>query len=248
MSVNSLQWYHIDSLGAPGDQIVLGGDEWHHSHHVMRHQPGQHIMLCDGKGCCMESRIISSSGKEGKLELLIDHSDQYKDPRTYKISMGIAPTKNIDRIEFAVEKLVEIGIDEICFLDCDHNERTHLRMDRMKKIAVAAAKQSRKAVFPAIENLITPLEYIVEKKRIESQSDILACHLEDLSKSITENYIRGRDVILLIGPEGGFSSRELESMKSHNVKTVLLGPFRLRVETAAIIACAQVHFINQSNS
>lgn len=244
MGVNSLHWYYTPDLGQAGEEASLSGDEWHHCHHVMRMQAGASIILCDGKGKCMESAIVSASSKEGRLQLIQDHSLHFINPRTYYLSIGIAPTKNIDRIEFAIEKLVEIGVEEIYLLDCHHNERSHLRLDRLEKIAVAASKQSRKSRFPTIHPFVTPGD-LVNAKSIAGKKTILACHLDEASGTLDQNYSPGQDVIMLIGPEGGFSENEINLIKKGNGKTVSLGPFRLRVETAAIVACANIHFMNQ---
>lgn len=248
MGVNSLQWYYISSLGNEGETIVFNGEEWHHCFHVLRMHTGNHLILCDGKGLCMEGIIQSVSSKEGKVQLLRDVSEEYRNPRSYHVTIGIAPTKNMDRTEFAIEKLVELGADEIYFLDCDHNERSHLRIDRIQKIVIAAAKQSHKILFPVLHGL-TRTEKLIERKKEEREHiQFLACHLNDESRSVSENYYRNQDVVLLIGPEGGFSNNELDLMSRHHVKFTQLGPFRLRVETAAIVACAGIHLINQSNN
>lgn len=241
-----MQWFYMPSLAPVGQTAILDGEEWHHCLHVMRMRPGDPLILCDGKGNCIEGIIRTAEPKEGKVESLRDLSDKFKNPRSYRVSIGMAPTKNIDRTEFAVEKLVEIGVDQIFFLDCDHNERTRLRMDRMQKIAIAAAKQSRKTNFTQMFDMMPPAKSIETFKQEYPGKPMMVCHLDEESKSISENYSPGNDVLLLIGPEGGFSKNELEEMAQQNVKNVRLGPFRLRVETAAIVACAGIHLINQT--
>ena len=245
MGVNSLHWYYAPSLGNEGDQVALEGEEWHHCHHVMRLVPGDQVVLCDGKGSCMKGTIRSATKKEGGIEFTEDLSGHFHSTRIYKLKVAMAPTRNIDRTEFAVEKLVELGVDEICFLQCHHSERTHLRIDRMEKILIAAAKQSRKTLFPVLQNLMSPAHYVDQKKKDNPGIRILGCHLDPDSKSISENYLPGHDVVVLIGPEGDFSNEELEMLKQKNVQFVHLGPYRLRVETAAITACANIHFINE---
>ncbi len=248
MGVNSLHWYYTPSPLKEGEEITLEGDEWHHCFNVLRMRSGDNIILCDGKGACMEGNIRSASSKEGRVDLTRDLTLIYQNPRPYKVSIGIAPTRNIDRTEFAVEKLVELGIDEICFLDCRHGERPHLRMDRIQKIMIAAAKQSRKITFPLLHDMVAPDKYMDRKKDDLPNALIMACHLDLSNKSISENYLPGMDVVLLVGPEGGFSVEELEMMGRKGAKLVHLGPFRLRVETAAITACAGIHLINEMKS
>lgn len=248
MGVNSLQWYYISTPANEGETVPFDGDEWHHCFNVMRLKPGDHLILCNGKGACFESIITSASPKEGKVRLLQDVSDHYRNPRQYHVTIAMSPTKNIDRTEFAIEKLVELGVDDIFFLDCDHNERSHLRMDRIEKIIIAAAKQSRKINFPVLHGLTRPEKLIERKKQESEEIRILVCHLSEESKPVSENYYHDQDVVLMIGPEGGFSNNELDLMSRHHVKFTHLGPFRLRVETAAIVACAGIHLINQSNN
>jgi 16S rRNA (uracil1498-N3)-methyltransferase len=105
-------------------------------------------------------------------------------------------------------------------------------MDRFEKIIVAASKQSRKIIFPKMVDLTTPLKYIRQKKYEQPSTEILCCHLDADSKPVFENYFPGKDVVLLIGPEGGFSHDEIEMMRGLNAKFVHLGPFRLRVENS----------------
>ncbi len=245
MRVNSLHWYYIPSLGNIGDEVILEGDEWHHCLHVLRMQVGSTIILTDGKGNCMEGIIRSTTAKTGRIELTEDLSTVFRNPRQYKVRIGMAPTKNIDRTEYAIEKLTEIGVDEITFLDCHHSERSHLRLDRIQKILVAAAKQSRKTFFPPLSGPVLLAKYIGRIKEEFPQSKILTCHMDAESMSISENYLAGEDVVLLIGPEGGFSATEIEMMKKEQVKLAHLGPFRLRVETAAITAAVTIHLINE---
>ncbi|MEP6793683.1 MAG: RsmE family RNA methyltransferase [Saprospiraceae bacterium] len=245
MGVNSFHWYYLASLGKTGDIVSLAGDEWHHAYHVLRLTTGDTIVLTDGKGQCLQGLITSASKHEGQIELQEDLQAHYQNPRKYKISLGIAPTKNIDRTEFAIEKLVELGVDEICFLECRHAERTHLRMDRIEKIINAAAKQSRKIFFPTLLDLTSPVKYVNQKQSEQPGIQILCCHMDPSVKSIPENYLAAQDVVMLIGPEGGFADEEIKAFSGLAVKMVHLGPFRLRVETAAITACADIHLINE---
>jgi 16S rRNA (uracil1498-N3)-methyltransferase len=245
MPVNSLHWYYLPSLGKVGESVSLAGDEWHHAYHVLRLTTGNSLILTDGLGQCMEGIIRSASKHEGLIDLTFDREAEFANRRSYKLCMGIAPTKSIDRTEYAVEKLVELGVDEICFLRCQHAEREKIRIDRFEKIILSASKQSKKINFPVINNLLTPLEYIARKKSECPGIRVLCCHLDSMSKAVYENYSAGQDVVMLIGPEGGFSQSELDQMSNAYVQMTHLGPFRLRVETAAVAACASIHLINE---
>ena len=248
MGVNSLQWYYVPTLVKDEFLVTIDGDEWHHCYNVVRLRENDMLIVCNGKGVCFEGKIEKATAKSGQIRLTRDISDDFQHSRNYHIHIAVAPTKNIDRIEFAIEKLVEIGIDEITFLDCDHNERTHLRMDRMEKIVISACKQSRKIFFPVLHDMTTPIKCIEGVKRDSDTSKILCCHLDESSGSFSENYSEGENVVVLIGPEGGFSDAEIAMMKLNSVNVIHLGPHRLRVETAAIVACADIHLLNQLNT
>jgi 16S rRNA (uracil1498-N3)-methyltransferase len=247
MSVNSLPWYYAPSITKAGDSVILAGEEWHHCFQVLRMTPGESVILFDGKGVCMEGIIRSATKNEGAFDLIQDRSMDFRVDQPYKLTIAFAPTKNIDRTEFAVEKLVELGVDEICFLDCDHSERSRIRLDRMEKILLSAAKQSRKILLPAITDLISPNVLVTQFRRDQPDTRIYCCHLDNTSTPLTENYTRGHDVLMLIGPEGGFTNEETQQMMQRGATMVTLGPYRLRVETAVIAACAAIHVLNELN-
>jgi 16S rRNA (uracil1498-N3)-methyltransferase len=202
------------------------------------------LILFDGKGLCVEGIIKTTSKNEGSIEILHDRTEDFLTRRRYRLTVAFAPTKNIDRTEFAVEKLVELGVDEISMLECYNSERSHLRLDRIEKIALSAAKQSRKSLLPVIHDLIAPGIFVSQYKRDHPATSVFCCHLDASSTPLVENYLPGQDVLVLIGPEGGFSNEETEQLAMRGAKMVTLGPHRLRVETAAIAACQILHTLN----
>ena len=245
MDVNSLPWYYGTKPEGLQETVTLSGDEWHHCHHVLRMSQGEHLVLFNGHGWCMEGRIMETSKHQGVIALLHDLAPLYVSPRKYSITLAFAPTKNIDRTEFALEKLVELGVDHICFLDCEHSERTHLRMDRMEKIILSAAKQSRKIMLPDLEGPVQPVDYIRHQRSSDPDTLLLFGHLDETSNPLVQNYKPGSDVVVLIGPEGGFSQTETTLMKAEGATAVTLGPHRLRVETAVIATCTAIHILNE---
>ena len=245
MSVNSLPWYYAPEIDPAYNSLVLSGDEWHHAHHVLRMKEGERLIFFDGRGLCAEGILTKAGKNEGLAELIRNAADDFADPGSYRITVALAPTKQIDRTEFAVEKLVELGVHRICFLDTEHGERAHLRMDRMDKIVISAGKQSRKILLPPLMELITPAALINMVQQEAPQTQILACHLDHTATPLANTYRPGHDVLVLIGPEGGFSSGEIRQMNEMNVQIVTLGPHRLRVETAAITACVALHTLNE---
>lgn len=249
MSVNALAWYYAPGLRAGDQTAVLTEDEWHHAHHVLRLHPGDRLILFDGKGHCYEAQIDKARKSEGELLLLRDLSASFAINNQLNLIAAFAPTKNVDRVEYAVEKLTEMGASQIVFLDCDHGERTRVRMDRMHKIAISAAKQSRKLLLPLLRDFIAPMQLLEEIKTIPASGghaqQVLCCHLDSTSIPIYKNYSSAGDVIVLVGPEGGFSTGEIEAMRSADVSFVSLGPHRLRAETAIIVATAQLMLLHE---
>lgn len=246
MSVNSLLWYYTPELKGVNELVSLKGDEWHHCRNVLRMSPGESIISFDGKGHCFEGIIREEGRSEGKIELVRELTEFFHFPRQQHISIAFAPTKNIDRTEFAVEKLVELGVDEIFFLECENSERSRIRMDRMEKIVISAAKQSRKVNMPSIHDLISPSLLVTKFHNEQPDTQIFCCHLDEGSVPLADNYTPEKNVLLVIGPEGGFSNEETEQLDLRGAKLVTLSPYRLRVETAAITACAAVHLLNHS--
>jgi 16S rRNA (uracil1498-N3)-methyltransferase len=114
----------------------------------------------------------------------------------------------------------------------------------MEKIVLSAAKQSRKLTFTKLQELTSPNTLITETRRHKPDTMVFCCHLDNTSTPLTKNYSGGKDVLMLIGPEGGFTNEETEQMMMRGAQMITLGPFRLRVETAAIMACHSVHIIN----
>lgn len=245
MRVESLPWQYIRPLGAIGDLVSIEDEEWHHCRQVLRLREGNHLILTDGMGRAVQGLIRLADQRRGQIELIDDVSLKFDHSRHYSVTIAFAPTKNIDRTEFAVEKITELGVNEICFLKCKHGERDKIRMDRMEKIVASAAKQSRKSTFPHLQDMTLPLSFIQSKKTSVPGIEILACHLDENSRGLPQNYTAGKDVVLLVGPEGGFADEEILGMNELNVSFVHLGPFRLRVETAVFKACASIHLINE---
>lgn len=239
MGVNSLPWYYAEDLKGLHDIVSLSGEEWHHCVHVLRMSVGDALILFDGKGHGFEGIIRKSSKAEGSIELIADRTADFQIPYSCRINIAFAPTKSPDRRETAIEKIVELGVDSITFLDCKNGERSRIRMDRVKKITIGAAKQSRKLFLPAIHDFVTPLNLAQSSK-----SKILCCHPDGDALPLHHTYLGEDDVVVLIGPEGGFAPEEITELKSLGALMTTLGPHRLRVETAVITACANIHLLH----
>jgi 16S rRNA (uracil1498-N3)-methyltransferase len=174
----------------------------------------------------------------------IQHADPQHGARPYRIHLALAPTKNIDRTEWLLEKAVELGVDEVSFLLCAHSERKQLKLERLEKIALSAAKQSLKATIPLLHPL-QPLSEWIKNQPADSQQFI--AHLVEgeerllLQKALQPN----GSYTILIGPEGDFSPEEIATALAAGFRPVSLGDSRLRTETAALVAVHLCHVAQQ---
>lgn len=213
--------------------------ETRHCIHSLRKQIGDVIHFVDGKGNWYEGAITSSSKKA--FQVTIDKKEIWTKNRSNYLHIAIAPTKNIARFEWFLEKATEIGIDEITPILTFHSERKRIRIDRLEKVVLAAMKQSLKASLPKINDLIKYKDW-VKSERI-GQNCI--AYVEEENLLLKDTIKKAQDVTILIGPEGGFSKEEVDLAKNNNFVSVSLGSSRLRTETAGIVACHTNQFINE---
>lgn len=220
---------------------VLSEEESQHAVKVLRLQSGDEIIVVDGVGGYHKARITNPHHKRCAFEIVETIAEYGK--RNFKLHIAIAPTKNIERLEWFIEKATEIGIDEITPIICRFSERKIVKEERLEKIVVSAAKQSVKAYFPVLNPLCTFDELL--KKSNASQKFIAHCYEEDKRLLQTEVQ-KGNDVLILIGPEGDFSKEEVEKALVAGFAPVSLGTSRLRTETAGVVACHTVSLTNDS--
>ncbi len=199
---------------------------------------GDAIDILDGKGTVYSAQIVDANPQQVRFKILDHRSIQRKDGL---IHIAIAPTKNIDRIEWFVEKSVELGIDKITFMICERSERRVIKTDRLEKILIAAMKQSGRLWAPEL----LPLVSFPEVLGANEPSKFIACVDPRNPNDLATAAIRGRETLVLIGPEGDFSEQELKQAESHKFAKVSLGPNRLRTETAGIAACHTLSMINR---
>lgn len=225
-----------------GQMAFLGEEEARHCSQVLRHKAGDTVHFTDGRGTRYEGRIADLS-KKG-CSLYVDKEEKTATGRNWQLHIAMAPTKNTDRTEWLLEKAVEMGIDAFTPLWCERSERKNIRMDRIEKIAVSAMKQSLSAWLPRLDTPLSFSDFIARQTSSAAQLFIAHC-MEDAGKKLLQHKCRpGRDVCILIGPEGDFSPAELEMALSSGFEPVSLGPQRLRTETAALVSCMTVHFVN----
>ena len=232
-----IQFYAPDIATDP----VLPEGESLHCVKVLRMQPGEAVEVIDGKGRAYSCTLMSAHHKHALLR--VDSSVERPLPWSYRLTVAVAPTKHLDRMEWLVEKLTEVGVNEFIPALCDRSERRELKTERLEKIAVSAMKQSLKAVMPAIRPM-TPLRRIIEECTSAARF-ICYCDRETDRRVLAREIAPNTDTPSLIGPEGDFSPAEVELALARGFVAVTLGDNRLRTETAALFAASTVHVINQ---
>jgi len=221
----------------PEGAHYLDPDESRHAIKVLRLQPGDRLQLTDGKGSFYEATIILADSKKCCFSIAEKRTIS---PRKFSISIAIAPTKNIDRTEWFVEKAVELGIEEIHFMLCKNSERKSINLDRIQKIAISAMKQSGQCWLPMCHE-IKPFHEVVT---IVANQKFL-CFVDQQNPDQLKTMAQpGKSYLVLIGPEGDFRHDELDLAISNGFTKVSLGPNRLRTETAALAACHTLNLIN----
>jgi len=218
---------------------ILNEEESLHCVKVLRHKVGDTICVIDGNGTRAIGKIEAAHAKQCAVSL--SQKEVVAKTRNYYLHIAIAPTKNIERIEWFVEKAVEIGVDEITFIRSKNSERTVIKDDRIRKVAESAVKQSQQAYIPKINSLTEFKDFMKT-----ATADIkLIAHCEEDKKENIKNYIvSDKSHLALIGPEGDFTKEEIEQALSANFKPVALGDNRLRTETAGLYVCGALAVIN----
>ena len=222
-------------------RYTLNEEESKHCSKVLRLTTGDKVYLVDGRGGLFEAEIESESKKH--VGLLITKTTREYQKRNHHLHIAVAPTKNIDRLEWFLEKATEIGIDEITPIICERSERKIVKEDRLQKVITSAVKQSLQAYHPVL-NQATSLADLLKK---ESDSTKLIAHcIDDAERQYLKDLVAPHgSYLILIGPEGDFSPQEITSALEKGYKPVTLGTTRLRTETAALAACFELNYINR---
>lgn len=222
---------------------TLNENESKHCIRVLRLRKGDQVTLVDGAGGYFIGTIIDPNLKKCTIEVTSSHHEYNK--KNYHLHIAIAPTKNTDRFEWFLEKATEIGIDEITPILCEHSERKNIKHERLEKIIISAMKQSVRAYKPAL-NKLTKFASFIESAAFQRINKKYIAHCENIHiDHIKEHYNKGEDCIILIGPEGDFSSSEIDQARKNRYQEVSLGPSRLRTETAGIVAAHAISMINE---
>lgn len=222
---------------------VLPADESAHAVRVLRRRPGDDIEAVDGKGFLYRCRLVTDDPRGAVVEVL----EREALPKVWKpsITVAVAPTKNADRMEWLVEKLVEIGVDRIVPVRCRRSERKDIKPERLMRIAVSAMKQSLKAQLPLVEPTIALDKFLAEARADGEECYVGYCDAETERKLLARAYTPEADVRILIGPEGDFTPDEIDAARQAGYVPVTMGDNRLRTETAALVGCDTIHIVNQ---
>ncbi len=221
---------------------ALPESESAHAVRVLRKRAGDEIEVVDGAGGLYICRLLTEHHKSASLEII----ERRELPKVWtpEICIAVAPTKHNDRMEWLIEKAVEIGIDSFVPLLTARSERKQINVERFEKIAVSAMKQSLKAVLPRIHPM-TPLRDYLKSLRTGTQNFVGWCDSESERKLLAKACAPARDTNILIGPEGDFTPEEIEACLEAGFTAVTMGDNRLRTETAALVGLDTVHIINQ---
>lgn len=234
-----MQLFYNPNINETTDSFTFDKEESKHIIKVLRKKSGDILFVTNGLGFLFKTEIVV--GTDNKCTVRIIGFEKSEAPK-YHLHLAVAPTKMNDRYEWFLEKATEIGISEITPIICDHSERKFVKTDRFDKILQSAMKQSLQYYLPKLNEPIAFKDYIKQNK----EGLLLIAHCEETDKKSLKSLVNPNDkVTLLIGPEGDFSSKEIILAIENNFIPITLGKTRLRTETAAIVACHSISFINE---
>lgn len=234
-----MQLFYFKNIDAQSTSFSFDKEESKHIAKVLRKKEGDILFVTNGLGYLFKTEITLAS--DSKCTVEIQKIEMANDSK-YHLHLAVAPTKMNDRYEWFLEKATEIGVQEITPIICDHSERKIIKTERFDKIVLSAMKQSNQLFLPTLNEPISFKEFV--KKSIDGQKFIAHCEESD-KKTLKEVLKNHEDCIILIGPEGDFSLKEIELAIQNNYNPVSLGHTRLRTETAAVVACHTVALINE---
>ncbi|PAW92929.1 16S rRNA (uracil(1498)-N(3))-methyltransferase [Mucilaginibacter sp. MD40] len=235
-----MQLFYTPDIDPKLSQYFLSEEESKHAVRVLRLAVGDEVTLIDGKGGLYKAEIIDAHPKRTILQINSVTEEYQK--RNHYLHIAIAPTKNLDRIEWFLEKATEIGIDEISLVICQRSERKEAKIERLDKIITSAIKQSIKAYHPKLNAPVAFHQFIQQG----FEGDKYIAHCADGEKAdLTQSFKKHGRYLIMIGPEGDFTPAEVEMAAKSSYRALTLGESRLRTETAALEACFEVNFLNR---
>lgn len=235
-----MQLFYTPDIDPSHPQYFLSEEESKHAIRVLRLETGAEVQLIDGRGGLYTAEIKDAHPKRTILQITNIISAFNK--RNHSLHIAVAPTKNIERLEWFLEKATEIGIDEISLIICQRSERKEVKTDRLNKIITSAIKQSLKAYHPVLNEPVQFNKFL--SQQFSGQKFIAHCEKGEKA-SLTDELQKQDKYLILIGPEGDFSSNEIDDALQSGFKAITLGSSRLRTETAALEACFEINFLNR---
>ena len=229
--------FYVPEVTTIMKSIYLSEDESKHACRVLRLKMNDEVSLLDGVGGVYHARIEEDNPKKCLLQII---SVTQGTKPTHEVHIAIAPTKNMDRIEWFVEKATEIGMTELTLIICDHSERKIVKTERLEKILISAMKQSKRTFIPKLNAVVTFSEFMKQHKQ-----GALA-HCDEGDKKTLNSVFQVTNYPILIGPEGDFSLKEIVAAKSKAFDFITLGNSRLRTETAGLYACVQAKMLGDA--
>ncbi|RAJ16203.1 16S rRNA (uracil(1498)-N(3))-methyltransferase [Olleya aquimaris] len=234
-----MQLFYNPDVLSNSKQFTFPKEESKHIVKVLRKQVGDFLNITNGKGYLFKAKITVAEQKNCVVNII---EASLQKPTNYKLHLAVAPTKMNDRYEWFLEKATEIGVTSITPIICDHSERKVVKTERFQKIIQSAMKQSLNCYYPILNNPIAYKDYINQ----DFSGQQFIAHCEELDKKSLKSQLQpNKEVTILIGPEGDFSVKEIEKAIQNKFIPVTLGDTRLRTETAAIVACHSVAFVNE---
>ena len=229
-----MELFYNENLSANDESLIFGSEESRHLSKVLRKKVGELIRVTNGKGLEWKGQITSTDSRKAAVKKMEATLHQNK---IVPLHIAIAPTKSNDRLEWFLEKATEIGVTEITPLMCDRSERKTLKQERMKKILVGALKQSAQYFLPQLNHIIS---FEALMKLDHPQTKLIAHCQKGNRIPLHQMGDLNDEILIVIGPEGDFSMREIKTAQNYSFKEITLSSQRLRIETAAIVACSQV--------
>ncbi|WP_034058604.1 16S rRNA (uracil(1498)-N(3))-methyltransferase [Lacinutrix jangbogonensis] len=235
-----MQLFYNPEINENTTQFSFSKEESKHIVKVLRKKVGDIMHITNGSGWLFSAEIILDTIKKCVAEV---KTKQFQTPSKYHLHLAVAPTKMNDRYEWFLEKATEIGIQEITPIICDHSERKYIKQERFEKIVQSAMKQSLSCYLPKLNEAIAYKDFIKQ----DFTGDLFIAHCEETNrKSLKQELKPNQETTILIGPEGDFSIKEIAlALVEHTFIPVTLGETRLRTETAAIVSCHSVAFVNE---
>jgi 16S rRNA (uracil1498-N3)-methyltransferase len=234
-----MQLFYNPTINETTESFTFDREESKHIIKVLRKKDGDILFVTNGLGYLFKTEITLASDSKCTVQIV---SFEKSTPSNFKLHLAVAPTKMNDRYEWFLEKATEIGIQEITPIICDRSERKVINTDRFEKIILSAMKQSNELYLPKLNPAISFKEFIKQ----QNEGLQLIAHCEETDKKTLKSVVRpNTNITVLIGPEGDFSEKEIALALEQKYIPISLGNTRLRTETAAVVACHSVVFVNE---